>query len=357
MLRKKLDYQAAVWDDPLLYALTDSVISGWPDDIKYVPKALYPYHAYHDVLTTEDGIIFQAEALIIPPAEREKVLCAIHEGQQDITKCQYLAQWCVYWAGINSDIKQIIEACYTCQWHCPQEPRQPLKLIPTPECHWQHPGADFLTFNGSQYLVVVDYYSKMPIARKMPTSQCNAAKTISMLKELFAEHGIQESLHTDNGPQFACALFARFADEWNFVHHTGSPTNPWIHGQAEAEVKIVKGLLTWSMCSDQDPHLALLTYRSTPVDVHLCSPAEMLYHHALCTTVPQCTHHKDPHVATECDWLDGCTTLSVAHHDYRGCRQKAPLFAGEIVFVINNDMTLWLPATVVWTAYHGSYIV
>ena len=34
--------------------------------------------------------------------------------------------------------------------------------------------------------------SKMPIVCKMPTSQCSSAKTIAVLKELFAEHVIPE---------------------------------------------------------------------------------------------------------------------------------------------------------------------
>ena len=51
-----------------------------------------------------------------------------------------------------------------------------------------------MTFDGSEYLVIVDYYSKMPIVRKMPTSQCNSAKMITVLKELFAEHGIPEEI-------------------------------------------------------------------------------------------------------------------------------------------------------------------
>ena len=59
-----------------------------------------------------------------------------------------------------------------------------------------------MVFDGSEYLVIVDYYSKMPIVRKMPTSQCNSAKTITVLKELFAEHGIPEEIRSDNGPQF-----------------------------------------------------------------------------------------------------------------------------------------------------------
>ena len=89
--------------------------------------------------------------------------------------------------------------------------------------------------------------------------------------------------------------------------------------------RLVNGLLTQSKCSGQDPHLALLAYRNTPGDAHLCSPAEMLYQSALCTTVPQFIWHKDPHAAAKCDWLDECATLSTAHHDHRGCRQKTYL--------------------------------
>ena len=176
----------------------------------------------------------------------------------------------------------MVKACPTWQCHCPQEPRQLLKLTPAPECPWQHLVADFMTFDGSEYLAVADYYSRMPIARKMPTSQCNAAKTISMLKELFAKHGIPESLNTDNGQQFTSTLCVKFADEWSFVHHTSSPTNSQSNRQAEATVKIVKGLFTQSKCSGQDPHLALLAYRSTPVDAHLWPLAERFYQCALC---------------------------------------------------------------------------
>ena len=51
-----------------------------------------------------------------------------------------------------------------------------------------------MIFDGSEYLVIVNYYSNMPIIRKMSTSQCNSAKMITVLKELFAEHGIQEEV-------------------------------------------------------------------------------------------------------------------------------------------------------------------
>ena len=145
--------------------------------------------------------------------------------------------------------------------------------------------------------------------------------------------------------------------DWNIKHSTSSPRNPRSNGQAESAVKIVKGLLTRAKCSGQDPYLALLAYRSTPVDSHLRSPAEMLYQRALRTTVPQRIRHKDPYAAAERERLEERATQSAANHDRTGSCRKAPLYAGQSVSVINNDRTLWLPATVVRAADHGSYIV
>ena len=169
---------------------------------------------------------------------------------------------------------------------------------PVPEHPWQHIGADFFTFDGFEFLVIINYYTKMPFIRKIPPSQCNAVKTISVLKELFSEHGIPETFRSDNGPQFASHQFAEFAKEWNFDHTTSSPMNPRSNGQAEAAVK-VEGLLTCAKYSGQDPYLALLAYRSTPIDDHLHSPAEMLYQRAIRTTVPQRIRQKDPQAAAD----------------------------------------------------------
>ena len=126
-----------------------------------------------------------------------------------------------------------------------------------------------------------------PIIHKMPTSQCAAAKTVTLLKELFAEHGIPESIRSDNGPLFSSHLFKEFAEEWNFTHHISSLTNPCSNGQAESAIKIIKGLLTRSKCTGEDPYLTLLAYRSTPIDSHLRSPGEILYQCVLCTIVQQ----------------------------------------------------------------------
>ena len=268
---KKNEFQALIQDDPLLCSLAEVIIAGWPDDINDVPHALCLYHVHRNTLIVEDGLILQGESLIIPLSGREKILQTIHERHMGIIKCQNS----VYWPQINSDIKCLIESCPICQCHCPQESQQLLQPTPAPEHPMQLLSTDYFHFHGSEYLVVTDDYSKKTIVKRIPASQCNASKAISVLKELFAEHGIPETLHTDNGPQLANALFTTFATDWKFDYNTSTPRNPRSNDQAEAAIKTVKGLLTNAKCSGEDPYLALLAYHSMPIDAHLHSPAEM----------------------------------------------------------------------------------
>ena len=119
------------------------------------------------------------------------------------------ARHCIYWPGINEDIRMN-------GWSMPNMPMSTstgTKTItsnqsPAPECPWQHIGTDFFTFNGFEYLVIIDYYTKIPFIRKISPPQCNASKTISVLKELFSEYRIPETIRSDNGPQFASHQFA-----------------------------------------------------------------------------------------------------------------------------------------------------
>ena len=55
---------------------------------------------------------------------------------------------------------------------------------------------------------------------------------------------------------------ADFAKQYDFTHITSSPKFPQANGAAERAVHTVKTLLTKS----DDPHMAMLAYRSTPLE-------------------------------------------------------------------------------------------
>ena len=94
-----------------MQALADLIITGWPKDIKEVPHPLCPYWQHRETLTVEDGLVLWGEALIIPPAERERVLYQLHQYHQGITKSQLLACGSFFWPSINKAIKEVVCQC------------------------------------------------------------------------------------------------------------------------------------------------------------------------------------------------------------------------------------------------------
>ena len=119
---------------------------------------------------------------------------------------------------INKAIEEVVCQCETCTQFQSQNAAAPLTPTPTPSCPWQMCAIDIFTLEGIDHLVVGDFYSKMIFVQCLPPSQSNANKVVSLLKEMFSEHGIPEVLHSDNGPQYASAQFADFCIAWGISH-------------------------------------------------------------------------------------------------------------------------------------------
>ena len=130
-----------------------------------------------------------------------------------------------------------------------------------------------------------DFYLKMIFVWHLPPGQSNANKVISLLKEMFSEHGIPKVLHSDNSPQYASAQFADFCISWGISHKTSSLHYPQSNGFAKACVKSAKHALQWTKYSGANPHLDLLALWAMPINSKLPSPAELLYQCQLRTTI------------------------------------------------------------------------
>ena len=81
------------------------------------------------------------------------------------------------------------------------------------------------------FLVAVDAHSKWPEIHIMKETM--AAKTIEVLRKIFAAFGLPEQLVTDNGPQFVSDDFARFAKTNGIKHIRCAPYHPASNGLAE----------------------------------------------------------------------------------------------------------------------------
>jgi len=150
-----------------------------------------------------------------------------------------------------------------------------------PEYPWQVVGTDLFEIDGTHYLLTVDYFSRYPEVNKLTST--TSATVIAALKSIFSRHGIPEIVRSDNGPQYSSREFAKFASSYEFNHITSSPRFPQSNGQVERMVQTVKKMLKRS----EDPYIALLSYRATPLPWCGLSPAQLSMGRRIRTQIPQ----------------------------------------------------------------------
>ena len=196
--------------DPELNALKEMIHSGWPSTIQQVPLPLKLYWPFRDELSVEDGIAMKSHRIIIPTVLRKEILTKLHAAHQGSEKTKLRARTSVYWRGLNKDIDEITETCSTCQELHPSQQKEPLILTEVPPREWHTIGTDLFSLEGSEYLVVADYYSKYPFVRRIPNGQSNSHTVVRMLRVIFSEQGIPKVVRSDNGPHYSGQAFQAF---------------------------------------------------------------------------------------------------------------------------------------------------
>ena len=156
-----------------------------------------------------------------------------------------------------------------------------------PDHPWQTVATDLFEWKNSSYVLVVDYYSRYIEVAKL--SSTTSTEVIKHLKSFFSQHGLPQTVVSDNGPQYSSGVFKTFAKQYGFTHNTSSPQFPQANGAAERAVRTIKELLN----KNDDPYLAILAYRSTPLE-NGYSPAELLMGRKLRTTIPATLHIMKP---------------------------------------------------------------
>lgn len=177
--------------------------------------------------------------------------------------------------------------------------------------------------------------------------ETTSREVIKKLKEIFSRHGIPDVLVSDNGPQYSSKLFKEFSTKWEFAHLTSSPGYPQSNGMAERMVQTAKNVLKKAEQSNQDPHLALLELRNTPIDSDLQSPAQILMGRRLKSTLPASKELLKPQ--NHSDFVRH--TLVQKQHlqkEYfnRQAKPLTPISEGDVVRVINQTNGTWEPAVV-----------
>ena len=184
--------------------------------------------------------------VLVPHKSRGKLLEELHHDHPGVTWMKSMARSYLWWPGLDKEIEEMAKSCQSCQ-SVKGSPRVvPLQPWTWPSRPWQRVHLDFAgPFQGAVFLVAVDTYSKWPEVKVLLTT--TVSKTLNVLREWFAVHGVPEHIVTDNGPQFVADEFNNFTKCNGIKHIRSAPYHPASNGLAERFIKSMKESLKASV--------------------------------------------------------------------------------------------------------------
>ncbi|CAH8643202.1 unnamed protein product, partial [Schistosoma guineensis] len=206
------------------------------------------------------------DRVVIPTTLRSKVLRQFHSGHPGINRMKSIARSYAYWPNMDKQIVDFVKRCS----HCQKAAKNPLKLPPVPwpksEKPWSRVHIDFTgPLDGTTYLILVDSYSKWP--EILPIAPPSTTRTIKLLNRIFAQHGLPETIVTDNGSQFTSSQFREFCLQNSINHVRSPPYHPQSNGQAERFVDTFKRAMLKARGEGTTEDIIerfLVAYRTTP---------------------------------------------------------------------------------------------
>ena len=83
------------------------ISNGWPNKMVEVPEDARKYWNFREVFTTQDGVIYKGDQVVVPSSLREEFLRRLHSSHQGQESTFRQARDVVYWPGMLEDIKRV----------------------------------------------------------------------------------------------------------------------------------------------------------------------------------------------------------------------------------------------------------
>ena len=314
-------------------------------------------------LCTIGKLVLRGTRIVIPKKLRPRVLSIAHEGHLGIVGTKQKLRSKVWWPGMERDAEKHCKTCYGCQLVSRPAPPEPIRTTPLPTGPWRDLAIDLLgpLPTGESILVVVDYYSRyyeVDILKSTVDS-----KVISRLEEMFARHGLPESLTSDNGPQFISAEFAEYMVQQGIRHHKVTAKWPQANGEVERQNSSLLKRLQIAHAEKKnwktELNIYLAAYRSLPHPTTGVSPAELLFGRKIRTKLPELG---DVHVEQGVRDRDGeHKSKSKSYADSRRGARPSEVLPGDQVLVqqekIDKLSTRFNPTPYTVVSKHGNSLI
>lgn len=272
-----MDYKTvseATENDKILSLVKYYIENEWPESVE---EEISPYKSVSAKLKIHADCVLLDNRVVIPRILRHRVFNLLHSSHFGFRKMFNYAKNFVWWPTLAKDIQNNLNNCSSCKkFHNnpPKAKNMPLPLAIKP---WERIHIDYAQWQGFNFLLIVDAYSKwVEIIRMMNTS---SNSTIEALRDLFWRYGLPETLVSDNGPQFTSKVFYEFMHNNAINHIKTAPYMPKSNGQVERYVQTFKQSLMKQTANGADWRRAvqsfLFSYRNMNHSLTGKSPAEL----------------------------------------------------------------------------------
>ena len=227
-------------------------------------------------LVLENGILYRRRQdnsgssslqAVIPESLVPQVLQEIHgnpsSGHFGIQRTLHRAESMCFWPFMHKDITNYCRTCTACESIRSPNPKHQAPLLSIKTDHpLQMVFADIAELptsrKGNRYiLVIVDHFSKYTNIYPM---RDQTAHTVAkhLFEEYITEHGVPESLHTDQGRQFESRIVQDLCEKLGIHKSRSSPYHPQGAGIVERANRVIKDQLAKYIAhqgDDWDKHI------------------------------------------------------------------------------------------------------
>ena len=225
--------------------------------------------------SVQNGLIFSGNQLLIPDDDGIKtaLLKEAHDspiaGHVGITKTVDLLSRSFFWPRLQTDVRDYVLSCRSCQENKARNQNLPglLQPIPTPPRRWQQISMDLITqlprsSNGFDAIfVVVDKFSKM--IHCIPTTTTVTAVQLARIffREIVRHHGFPSSIISDRDPRFTSSFWTQLWKQIGTTLALSTAYHPETDGQTERANRTIEEMLRAYVGKrqiDRDEHLTAI---------------------------------------------------------------------------------------------------
>ena len=303
-------------------------------------------------LSVSNGLVLRGDKIVIPAELRPDVLAAAHEGHPGIVGMLRQLRQSVWWPGMTVDATEFVETCTDgCLPATPKNSPPPMLVRDTPDRPWQHVAADFkgpIVGNGKSYYfhVMIDLLSRWPEVTVVSSTSFD--KLQDKLEDVFALHGVPETVTSDNGPPYHSKDWKNFGKQMGFKPIKASPEHPEGNGVAERFMATIVKTTHAAIAQKKDPKLEikrrLLNYRNTPHPSTGKTPSELMMGRIIRTRVPRLIKTSPTKTLQEARIKDKETRLARKEkHDKRKTAKEKKIEKGDRVLISQRKTTVKPP--------------